>query len=119
MLALLVVVGVLAGALGVWGAVRAVRDEPMIGKQVPAIGVVKLGLVVQTIVAAVGMAQGVTTADPMLLWGYLVTQLVLLPVAFAWAFLERSRWSSVVLAVVCVVVVVLQVRIWQIWAGAT
>lgn len=116
---LLVVVGILAGALGVWGAVRAVRDEPMVGAQIPAIGVVEAGLVVQTIVVAAGLAQHETAADPLLLWGYLLTQLILLPAAFAWAFIERTRWSSVVLAAVCVVVVVLQVRIWQIWAGAT
>jgi len=116
-LALLLVVGLLALLLGAWAGLRAVRDQPMVGSQVPAIGVVELALVVQTVVVAVGMSNGATSADPMLLWGYLVTQLVLLPVAFAWAFVERTRWSSVVLAVVCVVVVVLQVRIWQIWLG--
>lgn len=117
MLALLVVVGVLAGALGVWGGVRALRDEPMVGRQIPAIALVEAGLVVQTVVAGAGMAGVASAPDPLLLWGYLITQLILLPVAFGWAFVERTRWSSVVLALGCVVVVVLQVRIWQIWAG--
>ena len=33
----------------------------------------------------------------MLLWGYVLTQLLILPIAAAWAFAERTRWSSVVL----------------------
>lgn len=89
----------------------------MIGRQIPAIALVEAGLVVQTIVAAAGMSGAATPADPLLLWGYLITQLILLPAAFGWAFIERTRWSSVVLAFGCVVVVVLQMRIWQIWAG--
>ena len=35
----------------------------------------------------------------MLLWGYVLTQLFILPIAAAWAFAERTRWSSVVLVV--------------------
>lgn len=114
---LLVIVGVLAGGLGLWGAWQAVRDQPVKGFQIPGMALVELGLLVQTVVIAAWLGQGRGEGDPALLWGYLITELVLVPVAFGWAFMERTRWSSVVLAVVGLAVVVLQVRVWQIWQG--
>lgn len=118
MLLTLVLVGALAVGLGTWAGVRAVRDTPVVGNQIPGMIAVEVGLVVQAVVVAVGLGRGASTGDPALLWGYLITELLLLPAAFAWAFVERTRWSSVVLAVASAVVVVLQVRVWQIWQGA-
>lgn len=113
----IVVAGVLAGVLAGWAILWAIRDRPVQGIQIPGMVVVEVGLVVQTVIAAAAMAAGTGPDDPALVWGYLVTTLLLVPVAFGWAFVERTRWSSVVLAVACAVVVVLQVRIWQIWVG--
>ncbi|PWD49862.1 hypothetical protein C8046_03350 [Serinibacter arcticus] len=115
MLVVLVLVGALAATLAVWATVRAVRDEAVRGDQLPAIITVEVALVVQAVVVGVLQAGGHDVPDGVLLWGYLVTSLVLLPVAFGWAFVERTRWSSVVLAIAAAVVVVLQVRIWQLW----
>lgn len=116
-LSVLIIGGLAAGALAVWSLVAALRDQPVRGVQIPAMAAVELILVIQTVLVAVGESGGGTQADPALLWGYVVTQLLLVPVAFGWAFVERTRWSSVVLAVAAAVVVVLQVRIWQIWQG--
>lgn len=112
---LLIVVGALAGALAVWAAVRAARDQPVQGFQIPGIAVVEVALVVQAVALGVGQAGGHEVPDGVLLWGYLITSLIMLPLAFGWAFVERTRWSSVILAVAAAVVVVLQVRIWQLW----
>ena len=49
------------------------------------------------------------------LWGYLVTVLLILPFAAAWAFAERSRWSSVVMVLAAVTVIFLEYRLVQIW----
>ena len=54
----------------------------------------------------------------MTFWGYLVTALLLLPVAAAWAFAERTRWSSVVLLVAALTVAVMEWRLVQVWTGA-
>lgn len=117
MLPTLVVVGALSGVLALWAGAQAARDQPVKGFQVPAMAAVEVALLVQTVLIAMWMSQGQGDGDPALLWGYLITELVLLPAAFFWAFLERSRWSSVVLALAAAVVVVLQVRVWQIWQG--
>ena len=53
--------------------------------------------------------------DGVLLWGYVLTQLLVLPIAAAWAFAERTRWSSVVLLVAALTVAFLEYRLLQIW----
>lgn len=115
MLITLVVVGILALGLAGWGAIYAIGDKPMLGVQMIGIGIVEVGLIVQTIVAAVLMAGGHQVDDAVTVWGYLITSLIVLPLAVGWAFVERTRWSSVVLCIAALVVIVLQVRIWQLW----
>lgn len=115
MLITLVVVGVLAFGLAGWGAAYAIGDKPMLGVQVVGVGIVEAGLVAQAIVAAVLMSSAHPVADGVTVWGYLITALIILPIAVGWAFVERTRWSSVVLCIAALVVIVMQVRIWQLW----
>jgi len=58
---------------------------------------------------------GHALADAATFWGYLVVALVVLPLASVWALVERTRWSSVVLLVGCLTVVVMEVRVVQLW----
>lgn len=111
---------VTAGAalvLAAWAAWRAVRDRPVILRQLIAGAVVEALLLVEVVVAVVLTAVGDGTADPWTFWGYLLTSLVVLPVAAAWSFAERTRWSSVVLLVAAVTVAFLHVRMVQVWAA--
>ncbi|SEE01755.1 hypothetical protein [Ruania alba] len=103
---------VLAG----WAGWRALRDQPVILRQLIAGAVLEGILVVQMIVAGVQIARG-HEVDPVLLWGYLITALLLLPAAAVVAVAERSRWSSVVLGAACLTVVAMQVRVHQLWTG--
>lgn len=105
-------------ALAAWAGWRAARDRPVILRQLLAAGVVEALLLVQVVVAAVRSASGHGPADAATFWGYLVTTLVVLPVAAAWAFAERTRWSSVVLLVAAVTVAFLVYRCVQVWTGA-
>lgn len=114
-LALVVVVGSLA--LAGWAGRRALRDRPVILRQLIAGAVVEALLLVEVVVAIVTTATGRPPADPVTFWGYLVTALVVLPIAAAWAFAERTRWSSVVLLVAGVTTAFLQYRMVQVWAG--
>ena len=72
-------------------------------------------LLVQVLVAAVMLATGDHAIAVGEFWGYLITVLIILPFAAAWAFAERSRWSSVVMVVAALTVVFLQWRLVQIW----
>ncbi|UFU04846.1 hypothetical protein [Ruania halotolerans] len=102
---------VLAG----WAGWRAARNSPVILRQLIAAGAIEAGIVMQMIVAAVWIARG-NEVDPVLFWGYLVTALLVFPAAAVVAVVERTRWSSVVLVAACVTVVVMQVRVHQLWS---
>jgi hypothetical protein len=114
-LPLAVVVVVLAVLLAGWAAWRTVRDRPVILRQLWAAAVIEALLVVQVVVALVLVAGGPDPAHPGTFWGYLVTTLVVLPLAAAWAFAERTRWSSVVLLVAAFTVAFLQYRLLHLW----
>lgn len=46
---------------------------------------------------------------------YLISALLLPPLAAFWALLERNRWATVVLGVLCLAVAVMVYRMFQIW----
>lgn len=104
-------------ALAAWAGWRALRDRPVIWRQLVAGGVVEGLLLVEVVVAAVRSATGDGPADPWTFWGYLATTAVVLPVAALWSFAERTRWSSVVLLVAALTVAFLHLRLEQVWAG--
>lgn len=112
-LALLVVA--LCVALGGWALWFVVRDRAVVLRQLWGGAVVEAVLVVQALVAGVLAATGSPDVDGVLLWGYVLTQALILPIAAAWAFAERTRWSSVVLLVAALTVAFLEYRLLQIW----
>jgi len=116
--ALAVLVALLAVALAGWAAVFAARDRAVVLRQLWGAAVVEGGLVLQVLVAGYLTARGDGPDDAVTFWGYLVTALLLLPVAAAWAFAERTRWSSVVLLVAALTIVVMEWRLVQVWTGA-
>ncbi|QAY62931.1 hypothetical protein ET495_06400 [Xylanimonas allomyrinae] len=117
-LPLLLVLVALCLALAAWALVFVVRDRAVILRQLFGAAVVEAVLVVQAVVAGVRQATSGHAVDGPLFWGYVATALVLLPIAAAWAFAERTRWSSVVLMVASLTVGFLAFRMWQIWEAA-
>lgn len=74
-------------------------------------------LVVQLVVAIAAPAFGNTASGSTLeFYVYLVTAIVIPPLAVLWGLLERgSRWSTVVLGVASLAVAVMVYRMHQIW----
>ncbi|KAE8764055.1 hypothetical protein [Georgenia thermotolerans] len=112
-----IITAVLVGLLGIWALWFTIVDRAVILRQLVAGAVVELALLAQVVVGLVAQAQGHRAADPWTFWGYVITALFLLPVAAAWAFADRSRWSSVVLLVACVALLAMQARVWQVWTA--
>ena len=109
------VVAALCLALAAWATWFVVRDRAVVLRQLWGGAVVEGVLVVQAVLLAVLAATGSPDVDAVLLWGYVLTQLLVLPIAAAWAFAERTRWSSVVLLVAALTVAFLEYRLLQIW----
>ena len=81
-----------------------------------AIFLVEVLLVVQLVVALLAPAVGnPPSGNPLEFYTYLVSALVMLPLAGFWALVERNRWSTVVLGVAGLAVAIMVFRMLQIW----
>jgi len=109
-IAVSIAAGLLCIVLGLIG--RAPNDLSL-----AATLLVDLLLVVQLVVAIASPAFGNTASGSVLeFYVYLVTAIVLPPLAVLWALLERgSRWSTVVLGVASLAITVMVYRMHQIW----
>ncbi|MET4781842.1 hypothetical protein [Glaciihabitans sp. UYNi722] len=78
---------------------------------------VEVLLIAQLVVAIVApLAGNPPTGSLPEFYIYLISALVLPPLAGFWALIERNRWSTVVLGVVCLAIAVMVYRMYQIWA---
>ena len=114
---LALLVGVLCLVLAGWALWFVVKDRAVVLRQLWGAAVIEGVLVVQAVVAGVLVATGSGDVDGILFWGYVLTQLLVLPLAAGWAFAERTRWSSVVLLVAALTVAFLEFRLLQIWGA--
>jgi len=106
----------LAGALGGWAAWFVVRDRAVVLRQLWGGAVLETVLAVQGVAMLVVAARGRSLDAPGEIVGYVVAQLLVLPLAAAWAFAERTRWSSVVLLVASLTVAFLELRLLHLWS---
>jgi hypothetical protein len=75
-----------------------------------------IGMIAQVVLSVVLGATGSSpTGDIVEYWAYLGTAVLLAPAAIAWGLIERSRWSTVALAVVGFSVGVMVYRMFEIW----
>jgi hypothetical protein len=83
---------------------------------VGALALLEVLLIVQVVIAIVAPFVGnPPTGSALEFWVYLISA-VLLPLAgAAWALIERSRWSTVVMGVVALAVAVMVWRMQVIW----
>ncbi|MDO5727835.1 MAG: hypothetical protein Q4Q03_07915, partial [Bowdeniella nasicola] len=79
--------------------------------------VIEVLIIVQGIVTVIAQLSGQAIVDPITLWGYILTCLILLPIGAAWAVIDRTRTSSIAMVVITVCLVVCYWRIWQVWVA--
>jgi len=100
--------------LGVEGA----RGKAPLWWHLGVVAAVELLLVVQAVVAVVLLVQGdQIMGSAGVFIAYLIGTVLALPLTLLWGLGEPSRWTLVALAVACLVVAVLVLRLDQIWAG--
>jgi hypothetical protein len=74
-------------------------------------------LVVVMVVIAAGLLVAGERPDELGIFvGYLVVAVILLPLGTLWALTERSRWGTGVLAVACFTLLVVVVRLQDLWS---
>jgi len=81
-----------------------------------AVVLVELLLLAQLVIALVAPGLGNRPAGSVpLFYVYLISGLLIPPLAVFWALIERTRWSTVVLGVAAFAIAVMVVRMAQIW----
>lgn len=104
-----VVAGLLCLGFGFIG--RAPEDLTM-----GAALLVEILLLVQLVVSLAAPAFGNNPTGSLLeFYLYLVSAILLLPLAGVWALIERNRWSTVILGVACLSVAIMVYRMNEIW----
>ncbi|ASW56534.1 hypothetical protein [Plantactinospora sp. KBS50] len=109
---------VLCLALAAWALFATVRDRAPDRWQLVGLGVVEAALLVLAAFAVLAIADGQRPGEPGVFAGYLVTLVFLPPLAAVLARLEPTRWGSVIVTVVCLVIPVVVVRLQQTWQVA-
>ncbi|MCW3493968.1 hypothetical protein [Microbacterium sp. SSM24] len=108
-----VAVAVLAGLLCLIAGLAGRRPSDL---TVGSLALLELLLIAQIVVAIIApFAGNLPTGSALEFWVYLVSA-ALLPVAgVAWALLERSRWSTVIMGIAALAVAVMVWRMYAIW----
>jgi hypothetical protein len=111
------VVIVIALVLAVALAVMAFLDKsvPMWG--LAGIAVLEVALIVLAGIAVVAWVGGNGPAEPVVFFFYLLSCIAIPPAMAWWGRGEPGRWGSGVVAAACLVLVVLVLRVSQVWSG--
>jgi hypothetical protein len=108
-----VVVAVAAGLFCVIAGLAGRRPSDW---TVGSLALVELLLLVQVVVAIIAPFAGNPPSGSLLeFWVYLVSAVLLPLAAVAWALLERSRWSTVIMGIAALSIAVMVWRMHVIW----
>lgn len=100
-----------------WSSVLVVLNRNPGYALLGALGAMEVGLLVQAIIGIVSLTGTDRPVDSTTFVGYLIGSLLILPAGVAWSLGERSRWAPGVVAIACLVIPVVIVRLQQIWGG--
>ena len=101
----------------VYAVVLAARDKRIDWPLLGVLGVVEVLLLAQLVVGIVQLAGTERDVSGPFFVGYLIGSLIVLPLGALWALAESSRWGAGALAVACLVIPVLELRLHEIWTA--
>lgn len=106
-----------AVVVGLYCVVRGLAKGSPNDFAILSLALVELLLFAQLVIAVVAPSVGNSpTGNVIEFYAYLVTALLIPPLALVWALIERNRWSTVVLGVAALAIAVMVYRMQQIWA---
>lgn len=105
-------IGAVLVLLGLFG-VKPIGYLVLVFATIEASLLVQLAVSVGIVVA--GSQAALSTIE---FFGYLLVALLVPLAGAAWALMERTRWSTVILGATALTVSVMLLRMWQIWDGS-
>ncbi|QEW02639.1 hypothetical protein [Microbacterium lushaniae] len=105
-----------AGVAGVVAIVAGLAGRRPGDVTVGGLALIEVLLLAQIVTAVIApLAGNPPTGSLLEFWVYLVSAALLPPVGVAWALVERSRWSTVIMGVAALAVAVMVWRMHVIW----
>jgi hypothetical protein len=108
----------LAAIATIWGLVTAIANKPPGKAQLLYAAGVEAVVVIQSIIAAAKLIGGFRPVELATTIGYFIGIVILIPIAWFWANVERSRFSGIVLAVAAFAVLAMTLRLLVLWTPA-
>ncbi|GAA1554748.1 hypothetical protein GCM10009789_05240 [Kribbella sancticallisti] len=99
----------------IFAVVLAALDRRINWPLLGLLGVVEVALLAQLVVGIIQLTGTDRDVSGPFFIGYLIGALLVLPVGALWALAESSRWGAGALAVACLVIPVLELRMYEIW----
>jgi hypothetical protein len=113
--ALAITIIVAALVVAGFSGLMALLDRPPGPLHLLGLAVVELTLLIQTVVAMARMLTGDRPDGMATFVGYLLTAVLVPPLAALFGWAERSRWGSVIIAVAFLIVPAMVLRLQQVW----
>lgn len=104
-------------AATVFAVVLAALNKRINWTLLGVLGVVEVALIGQLVVGVVQLVGTDRDVSGPFFVGYLIGALLVLPLGALWALAESSRWGAGALAIACVVIPVLELRLYEIWTA--
>jgi hypothetical protein len=108
----------LAGIAVIWGIATAIANKPSGKAQLLYAAVVEIATLVQSIIAVAKIIGGFRPVELATTIAYLIGIVILIPIAWFWANVERNRFSGIVLAVAALAVLGMTLRLLMLWTPA-
>ena len=104
-------------AIALWAAWKTLRHTRISDEMFYAIAAVEVGTIVLLIAGVAGLASTTRDIESAVLVSYLVTMVLIPPVALMWGVAEKSRWGTGVILIGMWTVGIMAIRVQQVWHG--
>lgn len=107
----------LSGAVALLAAWKTIRHTRFNDLMFYAIGAVEVGTIALLVVGISALASTERAVPGALLISYLITLVLVPPIAVLWGVAEKSRWGTGVVLIGMWTVGVMAIRVIQVWHG--
>jgi hypothetical protein len=110
-------VGWFSLAVALWAAWKTIRHTRISDAMFYAIAAIEVGTVVLLVAGIGALASTQRDVDTAVLVSYLITLVLIPPVALVWGVAEKSRWGTGVILIGMWTVGIMAIRVLQVWHG--
>lgn len=113
-----VLIGLALGA-AVWAGYYTARDRAFDNPLFYGLATLEVLLLGQLVAGLIALGASDRDVEAATFVGYLLTSVLILPIAVVWAVAEKSRWGTAVLVLAGLTIAALMLRSHQVWTASS